>query len=204
MDPSAAIVLVRADSAFYGHAFVAAALRGGARFSVTARMSPSTRAAIAAIEENGWVPIHYPNAFADTDTGELVSDAEVAEIHYTAFAGRRKGEQVTARLIVRRVKQLNPRSVDGEQDELFAAHRHHAVFTNSPMTMLQAEAQHRSSTCRKQRSFSFASIFFDTVRILPTQKDAARNLGRFRPRLREPWAGRGGVRSDPAHRTSAL
>lgn len=28
-------------------------------------------------------------------------------------------------------------------------------------------------------SLTFASIFFGTVRILPTQKDAASNLGRF-------------------------
>jgi hypothetical protein len=34
----------------------------------------------AAIGENAWMPIHYPDAFVDPDTGELVSDAEVAEI----------------------------------------------------------------------------------------------------------------------------
>ena len=37
----------------------------------------------------------------DPDTGEMVSDAEVAETEYTAFTGRKKAEQVTARLIVR-------------------------------------------------------------------------------------------------------
>lgn len=31
-----------------------------------------------------------------------------AEASYTAFSSRRKGEQVTARLVVRRVKRLNP------------------------------------------------------------------------------------------------
>jgi hypothetical protein len=150
-NPSGSLVVARADSAFYCHAFVAAAIRGGARFSVTARMNPSIRAAIAGIAEHAWTPIHYPNAFVDTETGDLVSDAEVAEIPvFTAFTSRRKGEQVTARLIVRRVKRLNPRSAAGEQDELFAAHRHHAVFTNSPMTMLQAEAQHRGHAIVEQ------------------------------------------------------
>jgi hypothetical protein len=36
-----------------------------------------------------------------------------------------------------------------------------------------------SSTNRTQRSLTFASIFFGTDRILPTQKDAAKNLRRF-------------------------
>ena len=36
------------------------------------------------------------------------SDAEVTEIDYTAFTSRRTAEHVTARLIVRRVKRLQP------------------------------------------------------------------------------------------------
>ncbi|WP_206780578.1 hypothetical protein, partial [Nocardioides sp. XL1] len=36
-----------------------------------------------------------------------------------------------------------------------------------------------SSTCRTHRSLTAGSIFFGMVRILPTQKDAASNLGRF-------------------------
>ncbi|WP_206780577.1 hypothetical protein, partial [Nocardioides sp. XL1] len=35
------------------------------------------------------------------------------------------------------------------------------------------------STCRTHRSLTAGSIFFGMVRILPTQKDAASNLGRF-------------------------
>lgn len=39
-------------------------------------------------------------------------------------------------MIVRRVKRLNPPAgkgkTKGAQDELFAADRHHAVFTDSP------------------------------------------------------------------------
>src|SRR6266487_3006169 len=57
-------------------------------------------------------------------------------------AGRKHA--VTARLIVRRVRDQNPdHVVPDEQGELFAAWRHHAVFTNSPLVMLQAEADHR-------------------------------------------------------------
>ncbi|MER5690008.1 hypothetical protein [Streptomyces sp. NPDC002205] len=40
-----------------------------------------------------------------------ISDAEIAETTYTAFTSKPKKQQVTARLIVRRVKQLNSRAV---------------------------------------------------------------------------------------------
>ena len=45
--------------------------------------------------------MHYPGAVLDPDTGELISDAEVAEVEFTAFAST--STPVTARLIVRRV-----------------------------------------------------------------------------------------------------
>jgi hypothetical protein len=69
-----------------------------------------------------------------------VSDAEVADTTFTAFTGRRKAEHVTARLIVRRVRRLNPRHVPAGQSERFAVYRYHAVFTDSPEPMLTAEA----------------------------------------------------------------
>jgi hypothetical protein len=57
---------------------------------------------------------------------------------------------VTARLIVRRVKRLNPGSVPAGQGELFAAHRYHAVFTDSPQSMLEAETAHRQHAVIEQ------------------------------------------------------
>ena len=44
-------------------------------------------------------------------------------------------------MVVRRVKRLS--STTKGQEELFAAFRYHAVFTDSPLPMLQAEADHR-------------------------------------------------------------
>jgi hypothetical protein len=137
------LLIVRTDSAYYNQAVVAAAIRVGARFSITARMDPAVRRAIASIQESAWTPIHYPDAVWDEDEQRLVSDAEVAEIGFTAFGSRRKSERIDGRLIVRRVKRLNPASVPAGQDELFATYRHHAVFTDSPMSMLDAEADHR-------------------------------------------------------------
>jgi hypothetical protein len=72
----------------------------------------------------------------------------VAEAEYTAFT-RKKGQAITARLIVRRVKDLNRRAGDG-QDELFPAWRYHALFTDSPFTLIQAEDQHRDHAVVEQ------------------------------------------------------
>ncbi len=144
------LIVVRADSAFYAQPVVAAARRAGARFSITARMTPAVVAAIAAIGDDAWTPIRYPHAVFDEVEQRWVSDAEVAETSLTAFTGRRVGEQVTARLIVRRVKRLNPAyEVDG-QGELFATHRYHAVFTDSPLPMLQTETAHRGHAIIEQ------------------------------------------------------
>jgi hypothetical protein len=133
--------IVRADSAYYGHDVIAAARRAGARFSVTARANPAVTTAIAGIDEQAWTPIRYPQAIFDAAEQRWVSDAEVAEVPFTAFTSRRTADHVTARLIVRRVKRLNPKTRD--QGELFAAYRYHAVFTDSPLSMLEAEACHR-------------------------------------------------------------
>jgi hypothetical protein len=135
------ILVARADSAFYSAAFTGAVRAAGAFFSVTVQMNPHVAATIAAIGEDAWMPIKYPRAIWDDQLRAWVSDAEVAETEYTAFTSK-KGQAITARLIVRRVKDLNRKAAEG-QDELFCAWRYHAIFTDSPFTMLQAEEQHR-------------------------------------------------------------
>jgi len=138
------LVVLRADSAFYGRDVIAAARRGGARFSITARKDRAVTAAINAIPDTAWTTIRYPKAVFDEELRQWVSDAEVAEIPFTAFASRGKTQQVTARLIVRRVRDANPAHVVANaQGELFPVWRHHAVFTDSPRPMLTAEADHR-------------------------------------------------------------
>lgn len=56
------LLIVRADSAYYGHDIIAAARRAGARFSITARHTPAVIRAITAIRQRnrplyvyGWV-----------------------------------------------------------------------------------------------------------------------------------------------------
>jgi hypothetical protein len=145
-----ATVVVRGDSKFYTADVVATAARYGACVSLTTGSNPSITTAITTIEEQEWTAIHYPEAFVDTATGELVSDAEVAELAYTAFTSRPSSQQVHGRLIVRRVKRRNPDAVTAGQDELFTAWRHHAVFVTSRVQMLQAEGQHRDHAVVEQ------------------------------------------------------
>jgi hypothetical protein len=142
------MIVVRMDSAFYNAAVTGAVRRQGARFSVTVPMNASIRAAIAAIGEDAWTPVRYPRAVWDDQLGAWVSDAEVAEVPYTAFASK-KGQAVTARLIIRRVRDLNKKAADG-QDELFTVWRYHAVFTDSPFELVQAEGQHRDHAVVEQ------------------------------------------------------
>lgn len=140
-------VVVRGDSKFYTADVAATAARYGAAVSLTTGSNPSVNAAIAQVPDTAWRAIHYPNAFVEEDTGELVSDAEVAEIPYVAFSSRPKKRRVHGRLIVRRVKRLNPTT---GQDGLFDVWRHHAVFLTSGFEMLQAESQHRAHAIIEQ------------------------------------------------------
>jgi len=142
-------IVVRADSKFYTADVVATAARYAAHVSLTTGSNSSVNAAIAQIPDTAWTAIHYPHAFVDTETGQLVSDAEVAEIGYIAFTSRPTNLQVTGRLIVRRVKRLNPKNAAGQQG-LFDVWRHHAVFVTSHFEMLQAETQHRGHAIVEQ------------------------------------------------------
>ena len=121
------------------------------RCAGTARMTPSVTAAIASIDPGEWTAIAYPNAVFDEVEQRWVSDAEVAEVPFTAFTGRRKAEHVSCRLVVRRVKRVQPLASDGsEQGELFATYRHHAFITNSTLSTIEADQRHRDHALVEQ------------------------------------------------------
>jgi hypothetical protein len=128
-------VLVRGDSAYGNASVVNACLKAGVRFSVVVTKNPAVAAAIAKIPHDAWAPVNYPGAVVDPDTGELISDAEVAEIEFTAFASTKS--PVTARLVVRRVRDR------AKLDELFPVWRHHPFLTNSTEATAQADITHR-------------------------------------------------------------
>jgi hypothetical protein len=164
----AGVIVVRMDSAYYNAAVIAAIRRAGARFSVTAPMNTSIRAAIAVIPDGAWTPIRYPQAIWDDQLDCWTSDAEVAETEYTAFASK-KGQAVTARLIVRRVRDKNSKAPAG-QGELFPAWRCHAVLTDSPFELVQAEGQHRGHAIVEQ---AFADVTSGPLAHLPSGHFAA-------------------------------
>jgi len=124
-------VLLRADSAFYAHTVVNAAVTAAARVSITVRLDKRVRAAITTIGDDAWTTVQYTDAVFDDDTQQWISNAEVAEIPFTAFTSRRKALQVPGRLIIRRIPDLNPNKAVG-QPTLFQTWRFHAFFTTTP------------------------------------------------------------------------
>jgi hypothetical protein len=128
-------ILVRGDTAFGSRAVVGTCVRHDAQFSVAMARNPAIDKAIAAIPADAWTPVRYPGAVRDPDTGAWISDAEVAEIPYTAFAST--SDAITARLIVRRVKDARYR------DALFPVWRYHPFFTNTDLPVEQADVTHR-------------------------------------------------------------
>ncbi len=143
--------LLRADSAFYGHATVGTAINAGADVSVTVRMDPAVKAAIAIIPDDAWEMIEYTDSIRDETTGRLISKAEVAEVPFTAFRSRKKAERVEGRLVVRRIPDLNPKHL--EQPTLFDVYRHHAFFTTTDkdsIDTVEADKTHRGHAIIEQ------------------------------------------------------
>jgi hypothetical protein len=141
----------------------------------------------------GPAAIHYPRAVFDDQLGEWVSDAEVA---FTAFRSKPKARQVSARLIVRRVRDANPDHVSVDaQRELFQVWRHHVnhvVFSGSPLPMLDAECDHRRRAIIEQ--------------VIAVEKWAtgASALRVLRRELRVADARRDGLQPDPRRRRAHL
>jgi hypothetical protein len=128
-------IVMRGDSAFCSGKVVTAVVKAGAVFSFAIARNSSVDAAIDSIGEDAYVPVHYPGAVEDPDTGDLISDAQVAEVEYTAFAGT--AHEFTGWLVVRRVRDANT------QDPLFPVWRHHPFFTNNREPVDQADLTHR-------------------------------------------------------------
>ena len=113
-------ILVRGDAAYGNRTVVRACLRHGSAFSLV--MTRNTAIEKAITDPDAWTPVSYPGAVRDPDTGPWISDAEVTEIPYTAFASTT--DRITARRIVRRGKDAR------YPDALFPVWRYHPYFTN--------------------------------------------------------------------------
>ncbi|MCA1673572.1 MAG: transposase [Actinobacteria bacterium] len=103
----------------------------------------------------------------DDEAGEWISDAQVAETRYTAFAGTR--HQLSARLVVRRVRQLDPR-VNAGQGELLAGWRYHAFFTDTTFSTVEADLTHWAHAVIEQ---VFADLIDGPLAHLPSGQFSA-------------------------------
>ncbi len=132
---AAGTILVRGDSAYGTRSVVTACLRAKVEFSVVMAKNTAVARAIDSIADETWTPVKYPGAVRDPDTGAWISDAEVAETTYTAFASSKN--PVTARLIVRRVKDAR------FPDALFPRLAVSPGFTNTTGLTADADVTHR-------------------------------------------------------------
>jgi hypothetical protein len=116
---AAGLLTLRGDWGFWSGKVIAACRRHGIRFSITVRQTKLVKAAIAAISQDAWSDIDYPDGGA----------AQVAE---TTLAGKAGG-----RLIVRRTRLV------GAQATLWPDWRHHAFVTDRVGTAVALDADHR-------------------------------------------------------------
>jgi len=69
-------------------------------------------------------------------------------VPFTAFASRKKSEQITGRLVVRRIPELNKKGL--EHPTLFDTHRFHAFLTTSSLDTVTADKTHRGHAIIEQ------------------------------------------------------
>src|SRR5829696_646097 len=117
------VKLLRADSGFWNTKVFERLERAGWQYSIGVRMIKTVGATVAAIPEDAWTTIDYP------DDGE----AQIAE---TVYGGRR--------LIVRRTRLL------GAQAELWPDWRHFCFLTNRTDDIALVEAEHRDHAVVEQ------------------------------------------------------
>lgn len=104
--------------------------------SVAVRLDAKVKAAIAAIGQEAWTTIAYPNAVFDEPTSRWISSAEVAEIALTGFTSNKKTDQMPAGW---RCAGSSPSRSPG-QDTLLEQRHHYALFTTRPAAVADTVA----------------------------------------------------------------
>jgi hypothetical protein len=104
-------ILVRADSAYCTGKTVAAVVKAGAMFSFTIARNPAVDAAIATIGDQAYEPVRYPGAVVDPDTGERISDAQVAEVARLVRPDRRPLGAPALRVVRRQHRLDHPGAI---------------------------------------------------------------------------------------------
>jgi hypothetical protein len=157
-----ATIMVRGDSMFGTKKVITTCVADGVQFSLSVSRNKRITAALAAIDEATYTPVHYPGAVEDPDTGALISDAQVAETPYTLRLAR--GRTLTVRLIVRRVKDAR------YPDALFPVWRYHPFVTNSALPVAEADITHRRHAIIET---TFADLIDGPLAHIPSGRFAA-------------------------------
>jgi hypothetical protein len=181
-------ILVRGDAAYGNHAVVGACLAAGARFSLVLVKNSTVTRAIGTIPDHAWTPVQYPGAVLDPDTGALISDAEVAETTFTAFAST--NHPVTARLIVRRVRDR------AKLEELVPVWRYHPFLTNSTEPTAEADITHRRHAIIET---TFADLIDGPLAHLPSGRFAANSAWVICAAITHNLLRAAGTLASPAH-----
>jgi hypothetical protein len=123
------VLTLRADSGFFSRDLIAVLDRLSVAWSITVHQNASVQAAIAAIEEDEWRDIAYPDGGA----------AQVAETIYVTGGGKTRRAERRVRLIVRRTRLTDP-----VQRQLWPDWRHHAFVTTLELDAVEADRFHRA------------------------------------------------------------
>ena len=185
------LLVVRMDSAFYNAATIAACRRGGARFSVTARMDPKIRRAIAAIpdERLGGHPLPAGDLGRRRATLDLRRRGRRGRLHRVRVPAQAGGHRGVDRAPGPPARP----EVTAGQTELSPAWRYHAVFTDSPFPTLKAEADHRDHAIIEQLN---AELIDGPLAHLPSGRlHRQRRLADLRRDRPQPAARRGHLAS---------
>ncbi len=118
---------VRADSGFWSYAMLATLDHLGVGWSITCPQLRHVLAAIAAIDEDDWADIDYPEG----------GRAQVGETTLEMTNPRKRKQKRRVRLVVRRTR------LTGAQQEFWPDWRYHAFVTNSHAPAPQADRHHR-------------------------------------------------------------
>lgn len=119
-------LVVRGDAGFFSWALIDTLRRLKVGWSITVIANVQVKAAIAAISEEQWTPIDYPEG----------GEAQVAETTYVTGTTRRQERRM--RMVVRRSRLADP-----AQLALWPHWRYHAFITDLELPVVEMDRFHR-------------------------------------------------------------
>jgi hypothetical protein len=119
-------LIVRADSGFRSSKLIGTLARLGVDYSITVNLNAQVKAVIAAIDEEAWTAIVYPDG------------GEAAVAHTTYVMTSRDRQRRELRLVVRRTRLTDP-----HQARLWPDWRYHAFITSLDVPVVEIDQFHR-------------------------------------------------------------